>query len=296
MLDRILTSLKAEAEALGLDGDRLVVAAEAALLEDLGGGVDATSVATIPLDQVSTANFVSRVDGVVAGLIVAKMVIAIACAGDVEFSKGMAEGSPVEKNSLLLVAHGNSQGLLLAERSALNFLCHLSGIATLTKRWVDAVSGTGVKVRDTRKTTPGLRELEKFAVRMGGGTNHRLSLSDAAMIKDNHVLAAGGIRPAFERIRDRFPSLAIEVEVDSIDQISEALEVGADLILLDNMSVEQCAHAVEFVGGRARLEASGGITFETARAYALTGVDYIAIGALTHSAPNLDIGLDLMME
>jgi nicotinate-nucleotide pyrophosphorylase (carboxylating) len=248
------------------------------------------------LDQVSVANFVSRTNGVVAGLIIAKIVVAVACDGNVDFVQSVGEGTRIERGSLILSARGNSRGLLLAERSALNFLCHLSGIATLTSRWVAAIEGTGVMVRDTRKTTPGIRDLEKFAVRTGGGTNHRLSLSDAAMIKDNHVLAAGGIKPAFERIRAEFPTLPIEVEVDRFEQITEALEVGADLILLDNMSVAECRKAVQYVSGRARLEASGGITLETARAYAQTGVDYLAIGALTHSAPNLDIGLDLVVE
>jgi nicotinate-nucleotide pyrophosphorylase (carboxylating) len=296
MLDLILTSLHSEAAGHGLDGARLIALAKATILEDLGEGVDATSVATIPLGQVSVANFVSRADGTVAGLIIAKIVIAVACDGNVEFTHSVSEGSRLERGTLILCARGNSRGLLLAERSALNFLCHLSGIATLTSRWVSAIAGTGAIVRDTRKTTPGIRDLEKFAVRAGGGTNHRLSLSEAAMIKDNHVLAAGGIKPAFERVRAKFPTLPIEVEVDRFEQIAEALEVGADLILLDNMSVEECRNAVTFVAGRARLEASGGITLNTARAYAETGVDYLSIGALTHSAPNLDIGLDLVVE
>ena len=296
MLNSMLESIRAEADALGLDGDQLIKFAEATLTEDLGGGVDATSVATIPNDQISVANFASRSIGVVAGIVVAKAVLAIACEGEVEFVREVPEGSVVEVGSLILAARGKSRGLLLAERSALNFLGRLSGIATLTSRWVAAVEGTGATIRDTRKTTPGLRDLEKFAVRMGGGTNHRRSLSDAAMIKDNHVLAAGGIRAAFESVKKEFPTLAIEVEVDSLEQISEALEVGADLILLDNMSVEDDRRAVEYVAGRARLEASGGITIETARAYAQTGVDYLAVGALTHSATNLDIGLDLMVE
>ena len=292
----MLGSIRAEANTLGLDGDQLIKFAEATLSEDLGGGVDATSVATIPNDQISVANFVSRSVGVVAGVVIAKAVLAIACEGEVEFVQEIPEGSVVEVGSLILVARGKSRGLLLAERSALNFLGRLSGIATLTSRWVAAVDGTGVTIRDTRKTTPGLRDLEKFAVRMGGGTNHRLSLSDAAMIKDNHVLAAGGIKAAFESIQKKFPTLPIEVEVDRFEQISEALEVGADLILLDNMSVEDDRKAVEYVAGRARLEASGGINIDTARAYAQTGVDYLAVGALTHSASNLDIGLDLIVE
>jgi nicotinate-nucleotide pyrophosphorylase (carboxylating) len=296
MLNSMLVSIRAEANALGLDGDRLIKFAEATLTEDLGGGVDATSVATIPNDQISVANFVSRSVGVVAGIVMAKAVLAIACMGEVEFVREVSEGSLVEVGSLILVARGKSRGLLLAERSALNFLGHLSGIATLTSRWVAAVEGTGATIRDTRKTTPGLRDLEKFAVRMGGGTNYRFSLSDAAMIKDNHVLAAGGIKAAFESVQEKFPTLPIEVEVDRFEQISEALEVGAELILLDNMSVEDDRKAVKYVAGRARLEASGGINIDTARAYAQTGVDYLAVGALTHSASNLDIGLDLIVE
>ncbi len=288
----LLESIKGEAQSLGLDGERVVTLAKAALVEDLGGGVDVTSVATIPSEQVALADFVSRTNGVVAGLVVAKAVLAIACEGEVEFDHAVAEGAAVERGTLVLSARGNTRGLLLAERSALNFLGRLGGIATLTDRWVEAIKGTSARVRDTRKTTPGLRELEKFAVRMGGGTNHRLSLSDAAMIKDNHVLAAGGIKPAFERIRQRFPSIPIEIEVDRLGQLSEALEVGADLILLDNMSVDDCRAAVEIVDGRARLEASGGISLDRARDYAQTGVDYLAIGALTHSAPNLDIGVE----
>ena len=296
MLDSMLGSIRAEADALGLDGHRLIKSAEATLSEDLGGGIDATSVATIPDDQISVANFASRSIGVVAGVVMAKAILVIACEGEVEFVHQVPEGSLVKVGSTILVARGKSRGLLLAERSALNFLGRLSGIATLTSRWVAAVEGTGATIRDTRKTTPGLRDLEKFAVRMGGGTNHRLSLSDAAMIKDNHVLAAGGIRAAFESVRTKFPALPIEVEVDRFEQISEALEVGANLILLDNMSVEDDRKAVEYVAGRARLEASGGINLDTARAYAQTGVDYLAVGALTHSASNLDIGLDLIVE
>ena len=186
--------------------------------------------------------------------------------------------------------------MLLAERSALNFIGRLSGIATLTKSWVDEVADTKVAIRDTRKTTPGLRELEKYAVRMGGGKNHRFSLSDAALIKDNHVLAAGGVAQAFKLVKDKFPNLPLEVEVDSLQQLREVIEAGADLVLLDNMSIEECRAAVEIVSGRAKLEASGGLILSNAHAYAKTGVDYLAVGALTHSAPVLDIGLDLRME
>ena len=180
----------------------------------------------------------------------------------------------------------------MAERSALNFLSHLSGISTLTNQWVVAVSGTKCQIRDTRKTTPGLRHLEKFAVRMGGGVNHRLGLSQAALIKDNHILATGSISKAFNAIKKEFPGKEIEIEVDSIEQLKEVINLKPELILLDNMSVEQCIEAVSIAAGLVALEASGGITINNAKAYAATGVNYLAIGALTHSAPALDIGLD----
>jgi nicotinate-nucleotide pyrophosphorylase (carboxylating) len=197
---------------------------------------------------------------------------------------------------MLLIARGETRSLLLAERTALNFMGRLSGIATLTKSWVDEVADTEVVIRDTRKTTPGLRKLEKYAVRMGGGENHRFSLSDVALIKDNHVLAAGSVAEAFRLVKAKFPNISVEVEVDSLQQLREVVEAGADLVLLDNMSIEECRAAVEIVSGRAKLEASGGLTLSNAHAYAKTGVDYLAVGALTHSAPVLDIGLDLRME
>jgi nicotinate-nucleotide pyrophosphorylase (carboxylating) len=183
--------------------------------------------------------------------------------------------------------------LLTGERTTLNLLCHLSGVATLTRRWVDAVAGTQAQVRDTRKTTPGLRALEKYAVRCGGGVNHRMSLSDAALVKDNHVVAAGGVVPAFAAVRGRWPGLLVEVEVDSLQELEEVLDAGADLVLLDNMPADVLRKAVELTAGRARLEASGGLTLESAAEVAATGVDYLAVGALTHSAPVLDIALDL---
>ena len=189
-----------------------------------------------------------------------------------------------------------TNAILLAERTALNFLGHLSGIATLTSQWVQAVSGTKTQVRDTRKTTPGMRVLEKYAVRMGGGTNHRMSLSDAALIKDNHIAAAGGVVKAFSLVREKFPSSDIEIEVDNLQQLREVLPLNPGLVLLDNMNPAQCAEAVALVAGATKLEASGGITIENARAYAEAGVDYIAVGALTHSAPNFDIGLDMRVE
>jgi nicotinate-nucleotide pyrophosphorylase (carboxylating) len=193
---------------------------------------------------------------------------------------------------VLITAQGNTQKILLAERTALNFLSHLSGVSTLTNQWVSEISGTKCQIRDTRKTTPGLRMLEKFAVRMGGGVNHRLSLSQAALIKDNHIMAAGSISDAFNAIKKMYPDKSIEIEVDSIDQLKEAIRLKPDLILLDNMSTDQCSEAVSITNGLVKLEASGGITITNAKAYAATGVDYLAIGSLTHSAPALDIGLD----
>jgi nicotinate-nucleotide pyrophosphorylase (carboxylating) len=265
-----------------------------ALSEDLNGASDVTSVATIPEEQTAIAEFWNRKPGVIAGIPVVCAVLELCGVTDYEIKKNDGETTPA--NSLLLTARGKTQSLLLAERSALNFFGRLSGIATLTKSWVDTVADTKVAIRDTRKTTPGLRELEKYAVRMGGGENHRFSLSDAALIKDNHVLAAGGVASAFNLVKKKFPNLPLEVEVDSLQQLREVIEAGADLVMLDNMSIEECRAAVEIVAGRAKLEASGGLILNNAHAYAKTGVDYLAVGALTHSAPVLDIGLDLRME
>jgi nicotinate-nucleotide pyrophosphorylase (carboxylating) len=265
-----------------------------AISEDLNGASDVTSVATIPEEQTAIAEFWNRKPGVIAGIPVVCAVLELCGITDYEIKKNDGETTPA--NSLLLTARGKTQSLLLAERSALNFFGRLSGIATLTKSWVDTVADTKVVIRDTRKTTPGLRELEKYAVRMGGGENHRFSLSDAALIKDNHVLAAGGVASAFNLVKEKFPNLPLEVEVDSLQQLREVIEAGADLVMLDNMSIEECRAAVEIVAGRAKLEASGGLILNNAHAYAKTGVDYLAVGSLTHSAPVLDIGLDLRME
>ena len=279
---------------LGLNPNYVEKIARETIAEDLAGGVDVTSNSTIPENQNSIAEFVSRRSGLIAGLNVAAAVLEVVGINDYQIM--VSEGSQVDADRTLLRATGNTRSLLLAERSALNFLGRLSGIATLTNHWVAQVKGTKTKIRDTRKTTPLLRELEKFAVRMGGGVNHRMSLSDAALIKDNHVVAAGGVAAAFNAIRVAKPNITLEVEVDSLEQLKEVVTAGAKLILLDNMSLEQCRTAVEIVGGRAELEASGGLTIENAGAYAKTGVDYLAVGALTHSAPVLDIGLDMRME
>jgi len=267
---------------------------ELAIAEDLSGGEDITSNATIPENQNSVAEFVNRVPGVIAGIDVAVQVLTYLGINDV--TRLVNDGDKVPAGTLLLTARGNTRKLLLAERTALNFLTHLSGIATLTSEWVAAVSHTTCQIRDTRKTTPGWRLLEKAAVRAGGGRNHRLSLSDAALVKDNHIVAAGGVLPAFEKVRAAQPGVSIEVEVDNLEQLREVLVGKPDLILLDNMSPELCAEAVSIVNGAVKLEASGGITLSSAAAYAESGVDYLAIGAITHSAKALDIGLDLRME
>ncbi len=264
---------------------------KAALAEDLAGGVDVTSVATIAADAELQAEFVARESGVVVGIEMAKAVLAEVGVAGIEVL--VADGASINAGEVLIRVSGNARAILLAERTALNFLGHLSGIATLTSQWVKAIAGTNCQVRDTRKTTPGWRELEKFAVRMGGGTNHRMSLSDAALIKDNHIAAAGGVKAAFNAVRSEFPTAPIEIEVDTLAQLAEVLPLKPDLVLLDNMTPEQCRAAVSLVAGQTKLEASGGITLDLARLYAETGVDYLAIGALTHSAKNFDIGLDI---
>ena len=207
-----------------------------------------------------------------------------------------SDGDQVRRGEVLLTVTGSTRALLVAERTALNFACHLSGIATLTRRWVSEVAGTGATVRDTRKTLPGLRALQKYAVRCGGGVNHRMSLSDEALVKDNHIAAAGGVAAAFAAVSRSVTGLPIEVECDTLAQVKEAVEAGATLILLDNFGLADLAAAVALVAGRARLEASGGLTLEQAHAVAATGVDYLAVGALTHSAPALDLALDLALD
>ncbi|MEI7641933.1 MAG: carboxylating nicotinate-nucleotide diphosphorylase [Actinobacteria bacterium] len=263
-----------------------------ALAEDLAGGSDVTSNATVTPEQISTAEFRNRKPGVISGLLVAVAVLEHCGINDYELL--ISEGDLAPANSALIRVKGNTRAILLSERTALNFLGKLSGISTLTKVWVSEVSEFKTKIRDTRKTTPGYRELEKFAVRMGGGTNHRMSLSDAALIKDNHVQAAGGAASAFNQVLTKNPTLPIEIEVDTIAQLNEILNLNVDLAMLDNMSPDQCRAAVALVAGKFKLEASGGITLENAKSYAATGVDYLAIGALTHSATNLDIGLDFL--
>ncbi|MFF1512355.1 carboxylating nicotinate-nucleotide diphosphorylase [Streptomyces sp. NPDC058305] len=289
-LDPALAQLLADA---GLDPVEVEDIANVAIQEDLDHGVDVTSVATVSEDAVSTGDFTARDAGVVAGLRVAEAVLSVVCTDEFEVERHVEDGDRVEAGQTLLSVTTRTRDLLTAERSALNILCRLSGIATATRAWADALEGTKARVRDTRKTTPGLRALEKFAVRCGGGVNHRMSLSDAALVKDNHVVAAGGVAQAFKAVREAFPDLPIEVEVDTLDQLREVVDAGADLILLDNFTPDECEKAVGVVEGKALLEASGRLTLESAGAYARTGVDFLAVGALTHSSPILDIGLDL---
>ena len=268
--------------------------------EDLGGGEDVTSRACISPSQRSVATFGSRGSGCVAGIDVARAVVEVVCGtSDIEFDVLALDGADVVPGTVIARVEASTLSLLTAERSTLNLLCHLSGIATATARWVDAVAGTGAVIRDTRKTTPGLRALEKYAVRCGGGVNHRMSLSDAALVKDNHIAAANGVAQAFTLVHRYARDLPIEIEVDTLDQLRGALDAGAHLVLLDNMSLGNLREAVEIgrqheksTGTSVLFEASGGLALATARAVADCGVHFISVGALTHSSPILDIGLD----
>ena len=277
----------------GLEPELVQALVDLAISEDLMGGTDVTSLATIPEIQISELDLVTRSPGVIAGINIAALVFLSVASRKIDIELCVEDGKKVEANTCLLTAKGSTIELLTAERTALNFLGHLSGIATTTNKWVNEISGTNAKVRDTRKTTPGLRLLEKYAVKAGGGTNHRMSLNDQALIKDNHIVASGSIKSAVEKVKDKFPELEFEVEVDNLDQLNEALAVNTKLILLDNFSIDELKKAVLVVNKKAKLEASGGITLENARKIAETGVDFIAVGALTHSAPVLDIGGDL---
>jgi nicotinate-nucleotide pyrophosphorylase (carboxylating) len=277
---------------------------ERTLAEDLTGGtplpadpaaavaLDVTSAATVPAGQIGTADLVARAPGVVAGLPLAARVIA-RLAPDATLTAGAADGDRVERGDVLITVTGPVRALLAAERSALNIASRASGIATATRAWVDAVEGTGATVLDTRKTTPGLRPLEKYAVRCGGGSNKRMGLYDVAMVKDNHVAAAGSVAAAVALVRERAPRVPVQVEVDEVAQAREAVDAGADFLLCDNMTPDQLRAVVAEVGGAVELEATGGLTLAVARAVAETGVDYLSVGALTHSAPILDLALDL---
>jgi nicotinate-nucleotide pyrophosphorylase (carboxylating) len=263
-----------------------------ALEEDLGRAGDITSDLTIPEDARGKATLIARKGGTISGLVTAECAFRLVDPA-LTFDVKVPDGSSVQSNSILAVIEGSSRSLLTGERVALNFLGHLSGIATATRTLVDACAGTKARIVCTRKTTPGLRLLEKYAVRCGGGFNHRFGLDDAVLIKDNHLLACSGIKPVVERVRAGVGHMTrIELEVDSLAQLEEALALGVDTILLDNMTPENLRRAVAMTNGRARLEASGNITLSTVRAVAETGVDYISSGAVTHSAPSLDVALD----
>ncbi|WP_304118786.1 carboxylating nicotinate-nucleotide diphosphorylase [Mycolicibacterium bacteremicum] len=267
-----------------------------ALEEDLRYGPDVTTLATVPADAVITASMATREDGVAAGIDLALLVLDAVLGQDgYTVLDRLADGTRLQAGQTLLQVRAPAQGLLTAERTMLNLVCHLSGIATATARWVDAVEGTGAKIRDTRKTLPGMRSLQKYAVRVGGGVNHRMGLGDAALIKDNHVAAAGSVLAALNAVRAAAPDIECEVEVDSLEQLDEILGAGVELVLLDNFPVWQTQIAVQRRDTRSpktKLESSGGLSLESAAAYAATGVDYLAVGALTHSVRVLDIGLD----
>jgi len=286
-----------ELEAAGLDPDEVQAAIDRALAEDVPTE-DVTSVATISADAMGSGVFAAREAGVVAGLGIAALVFETVMGEAVTVTDRAGDGSRVAAGDVVMRVAGPTRGILTAERTALNFACHLSGVATATAAWVAALEGTSARVLDTRKTLPGWRALQKYAVRCGGGLNHRMSLSDRAMVKDNHVVAAGGVVAAYDAVRAAYPDLRVEVEVTDLDQLRELLDVGCQEILLDNMSTQLMAEAVALnrmrgPAGRAKLEASGGLTFDRAREVAETGVDFISVGALTHSVKVFDIGLDL---
>jgi nicotinate-nucleotide pyrophosphorylase (carboxylating) len=280
----------------GLDPGEIGRLVRGALDEDLRYGPDVTSAATAVPGAQAVAGVVARQPGVLAGLPVALAVLDAAGLGPEAAQPRRADGDRIGGGSEVLRIRAPLRELLGAERTLLNFLTHLSGIATATRAWADALAGTGCAVRDTRKTTPGLRQLEKYAVRCGGGQNHRMGLGDAALIKDNHVAAAGGVAAAIAAVRAAAPAVALEVECDTLGQVREALDAGAGLILLDNMGLAALRAAVALAGGYpgTRLEASGGLRLEEARAVAETGVDFVSVGALTHSSPALDLGLDVL--
>ncbi|HEX5384340.1 MAG TPA: carboxylating nicotinate-nucleotide diphosphorylase [Propionibacteriaceae bacterium] len=290
--------------AAGLDLDALSLIVSEALDEDLGGrgvlppgagaGFDITSYATIPAGDTAHGAFVVRQPGTVAGLPVAAYTVASVCsaAGDFELTLHATDGDRVARGDILVTVAGNTRALLAAERVALNLITMMSGVATATRAWVDALAGTDTKVRDSRKTLPGLRMLQKYAVRIGGGINHRMSLADAALIKDNHVIAAGGVVPAYRAVRESFPDTPIEVEVTSAEQARQVVAAGATEILLDNMTVPEMTAIVAELADQATFEASGGLTIQNASEVAQSGVNFVAVGAITHSAPVLDIALD----
>jgi nicotinate-nucleotide pyrophosphorylase (carboxylating) len=290
-------STRAALAAAGLDADDVERLCRATVAEDLDGGHDVTSMSTISASSVSTAEFVVRGSGVVAGVPVLRCMLETHLGDDVDVTVSAVDGDRVERGAVIARLTAPTRSLLTVERSALNLICRLSGVATATRKWVDALTGTGAKVRDTRKTTPGLRDLEKYAVRCGGGVNHRRGLHDAVLIKDNHVLAAGGVGKALDAVWKRYPGTAmvVQTEIDRLSQLDEAIGHGAQQILLDNMSIADMSEAVRRIRERSPsilVEASGGLTLDRAHEVASTGVDFLAVGAITHSAPILDIALD----
>jgi len=303
--DALPAGLLEELTLAGLDARSVYDAVVLAIAEDLPGE-DVTSAATIPDTARGTADLAAREPGVVAGLTVAALVFHYVMGDDVKVADRVADGSTVAPGDVVMRVSGPIRGLLTAERTALNYASHLSGVATATAAWVAALDGTRARVLDTRKTLPTYRALQKYAVRCGGGLNHRFSLSDMALVKDNHVVAAGGVVPAYQAVRSAYPDLPVEVEVTDLGQLRELLDAGCERILLDNMDcptmaeavrlVERCATEQGAASGRATLEASGGLTFERAREVAETGVDFISVGALTHSVKVFDLGLDLQEQ
>ena len=289
--------MSSELTALGgwLDARDVHRVISIALEEDLRYGPDVTTAACVRAGAVTTATVSPRVPGTLAGLPVFLAVLdEVLGAGGYEVLAHRRDGERLAAGELALAVRAPVAGLLTAERTALNLLCHLSGVATTTAAWVSAVAGTGAVIRDSRKTLPGLRALQKYAVRCGGGVNHRMGLGDAVLIKDNHVAVAGSVTAAIAAVRARAPALPCEVEVGTLEELDEALAAGVSLVLLDNMTVEQCAQAVRRAAGTVtELEVSGGLRMDCARAYAETGVRYLAVGPLTHSAPALDFGLDV---
>ncbi|AVH24343.1 carboxylating nicotinate-nucleotide diphosphorylase [Nocardia cyriacigeorgica] len=286
---------------MGLDADlareEVLALIRTALDEDLRYGPDVTTVATVPEDAVVKASVVSRQPGTVAGIDVGLLVLdEVIGAGKYEVAERVADGTRVTPGQTVLGIVAPTRGLLTAERTMLNLMCHLSGIATATAAWVDAVSGTDCRIRDSRKTLPGLRALQKYAVRVGGGVNHRMGLGDAALIKDNHVVAAGSVVEALRAVRELAPEIECEVEVDSLEQLDAVLAEDVQLVLLDNFPLWQTQAAVQRRNTKSpgtKLESSGGLTLDVAADYARTGVDYLAVGALTHSVTVLDLGLDM---
>ena len=287
--------MTAELPAAGLDAEEVRRVISTALQEDLRYGPDATTAACVPAGAVAVSTVSPRHPGTLAGLPVFLGVLdAVLGADGYEVIDRRADGTRLAAGDVVVTLRAPVAGLLTAERTALNLLCHLCGVATTTAAWVDAVAGTGTQIRDSRKTLPGLRALQKYAVRCGGGVNHRMGLGDAVLIKDNHLVAAGSVTAAIAAVRAHAPQLPCEVEVGTLEELDEALSAGVSLVLLDNMTVPQCAEAVRRAAGTGTaLEASGGLTRDVARDYAETGVRYLAIGGLTHSAPALDLGLDL---